>query len=152
MLDPHTTIPEGDREAAYAALLKALARDEPEALRRAAATIDAQAAQRVRVAGAPAASLARAWLASAGNQDPTTPQLFTFTYPAHVYFEIVASGGPDVARRLATRAIRHLLGQDEPLGGVNGPLPAEPSLSNVAVWVGSTGTRTGDALELELMD
>jgi hypothetical protein len=156
MLDPNRTIPEGDLDAAYTDLLKALARYERDALRRAAAALEGEPSTSAAEGGNFAAKLARAWLAFTGNQEPATPpdgsQLFTFTYPAHLYFEIVSSGGAAVARRLARRAMGLLLGMDEPLGGVDGPLPAEPSLLNLTVWVGSNGKRPSDRLELELME
>ena len=155
MFDPNSTIPEADREAAYTALLKALARDEPDALRRVTATVEAEHDAHESYTDVPAATLARAWLAATGQQEhaamPQGLHLFTFTYPAHVYFEIVTSGKA-VAQRQARRAMALLLGRDEPLGNVAGRFPSEPSIQNVTVWLGSSGERKGDTLELELME
>jgi hypothetical protein len=100
---PETTMPEDRLRNAYADLLLTLARDEPEALERAARTLAGDAARHVAALpdGSPGAQLARAYLAFTGNQAPTAPgegmQVFTFTYPAHVVFQIIGAGGPKAA-------------------------------------------------------
>lgn len=140
---PDSTLPDETLRSSYAELLRTLAREEPEALRRAAPLMDADAAR-----------LAHTWLAFTGDLPrraaPERPRLFTFSYPAHVIFQVAAASVP-AARRLARRGVAELLATDTPLGALAGPLPASPSLSNTAVWLGSVGEEK-DVLELELVD
>ena len=153
---PDSTLPEETLRSSYANLLDTLAREEPEALRRAAALMDAEAARHAATLpeGSPGARLARTWLALAGDISPTAAperaRVFTFSYPAHVIFQ-VAAGSVPAARRLARRGVAELLASDAPLGALAGPLPASPSLSNTVVWLGSVGEEK-DVLELELVD
>jgi hypothetical protein len=155
---PETTmLPEDRLRNACADLLLTLARDEPEALERASQTLAGDAARHVVALpdGSPGAQLARAYLAFAGNQAATVPaegmQVFTFTYPAHVVFQIIGAGGPKAARRVARRSLGAMLESDEPVAGINGPLPGEPAISNVFVWLGSP-SGDADVLELEGID
>jgi len=153
---PDTTLPETQLRTAYADLLAALARDEPEALLRAAQTLEADPARQAAALpdGSPAARLARAWLGFTGNQPPTAHgegSVFSFSYPAHVVFEVVGAGGVAAARRLARQGIAALLASDTPLAGIDGPFPGEPSIRNVVAWLGSV-SQDGDVLDLELVD
>lgn len=154
---PETTLPEDQLQNAYADLLLTLARDEPEALERAAQTLAGAAARHIAALpdGSPGAQLARAYLAFTGIQAATVPsagmRVFTFTYPAHVVFQIIGAGGPKAARRVARRSLGAMLESDEPVAGINGPLPGEPAISNVSVWLGSP-SGDGDVLELEGID
>ena len=154
---PEKILPEDRLQSAYADLLLTLARDEPEALERAARTLAGDAARRAAALpdGDPGAQLARAYLAFTGNPAASVPaegmQVFTFTYPAHVVFEVIGAGGPNAARRLARRSLAAMLESDEPIAGIAGPLPAEPTISNVAVWGGSPSADR-DVLELEGID
>ncbi|HEU4454973.1 MAG TPA: hypothetical protein VFR81_18055 [Longimicrobium sp.] len=158
---PETTMPEDRLKSAYADLLLTLARDEPEALERAAQTLAGDAARHVAALpdGSPGAQLARAYLAFAGNQPTTVPaegmQVFSFMYPAHIAFEVVGAGGPQVARRIARRIARRslaaMLESEEPVAGIDGPLPAQPAISNVVVWLGSPAADK-DVLVLEGID
>ena len=154
---PESTIPEDRRQSACADLLLALARDEPEALERAAATLAGDAARHTPAlpGGSPGALLAHAYLGFAGHQVATVTaegmQVFTFTYPAHVVFQVVGAGGPKAARRVARRSLGAMLESDEPVAGINGPLPGEPAISNVFVWLGSP-SGDADVLELEGID
>jgi hypothetical protein len=139
---PETTLPEDRLRNAYADLLLALARDEPEALARAAETLAGDAARHPAALpdGSPGAQLARAYLAFAGNPPASVPaegQVFGFRYPAHIAFEVIGAGGPAAAQRVARRAIAALQVSDDPIAGIQGPLPAEPALMNVVVWLGS---------------
>lgn len=154
MQHPNYTVSADVLLSVYADLLATLARDEPDALRRAAATVQDQVGTGQQ-ATSPASQLSRAWLAFAGNAEPTASpdaEVFHFTFPAHLAFEVVVlGGGAAAAQRVARRALAALDASDAPLGGVDGPLPAAPSLLNVSVWAGST-RRKGDRLELELTD
>ena len=154
---PETTMPEDRLQSAYADLLLTLARDEPEALERAAQTLAGDAARHVAALsdGSPGAQLARAYLAFAGNQAATAPaegmQVFSFMYPAHIAFEVVGAGGPQVARRIARRSLAAMVESEDPVAGIDGPLPAQPAISNVVVWLGSPGADK-DVLVLEGID
>jgi hypothetical protein len=154
---PESTIPEDRVQSAYADLVLTLARDEPEALARAAETLAGDAARPLGTLpdGSPGAQLARAYLAFTGNPAAAVPaegmQVFTFTYPAHVVFQVVGAGGPKAARRVARRSLGAMLESDEPVAGINGPLPGEPAISNVFVWLGSP-SGDADVLELEGID
>jgi hypothetical protein len=152
MHHPNETVPADLLPAAYADLLATLARDEPDALRRAAATVQEEVGDWEE---STARLLARAWLAFAGNAEQITSphaDVFHFTFPAHIAFEVVVlAGGVAVAKRVARRALAKLDASDNPLGGVEGPLPGAPSLLNVTVWAGSK-RRKDDHLELELTD
>jgi hypothetical protein len=137
----------------YADLLAALARDEPNALRRVARTVQGQVGTTEQAS--PASQLARAWLAFAGDVDLTLPAdgtVFHFTVPAQIAFEVVANGGVAAAKLVARRALAALDASDKPLGGVAGPLPGAPSLVNVTVWAGSSRLPAADLLKLELTD
>lgn len=157
MLHPDTSLPPDVLAGAYADLVAAIARHEPEALRRAAAAMDddAHALPGAFPDGSPGARLARGWLAFTGNHEPATPsagaEVYTFSYPAHVVFEMLGTAGAAAARRRAARAIGALLGTDVPLGGVAGALPADPSILNLTVWAGSV-SQAGDRLDLELAE
>lgn len=150
---PETTLPEDQLRNGYADLLLALARDEPEALARAAETLAGDAARHAAAlpGGSPGAQLARAYLAFTGYQPAPVPgegpQAFGFRYPAHIAFEVIGAGDTAAAQRIARRAIAALRGSDEPVAGIRGPLPAEPALANVVVWLGSPAGE--DVLELE---
>lgn len=141
-------------QSAYAALLLTLARDEPEALARAAQTLDGDTANHLGVLleNSTGAQLARAYLAFTGKPAQTLleegMQRFTFSYPAHVVFEVVSAGGAGAARRVARRSVAAMLESDEPVVGIEGPLPTEPAISNVVVWLGSPSA-DNDVLELE---
>lgn len=154
---PETTVPEDRLRTAYAELLLTLARDEPEALERAAQTLAGDAA-RLAVAlrdGSPGAQLARAYLAFTDNLAAVVhaegAQVFTFSYPAHIVFQVVGAGSPRAARRIARRSVGAMLESDEPLAGMNGPHPTEPAMSNVTVWLGSPEGEH-DVLDLEGID
>lgn len=154
---PETTLPADRLQSAYADLLLTLARDEPEALERVAQTLAGDAARHAAALadGSPGARLARAYLAFTGNPAATEPaegtQVFTLTYPAHMVFEVVCAGGPKAAQRLARRSLAALLASDDPVAGIDGPLPAEPTITNVVVWPGSPSADK-DVLELEGID
>lgn len=154
---PETTMPEDRLRNAYADLLLTLARDESEALARAAQTLAGDAARHAPALpdGSPGAQLAHAYLAFAGNPATTVPaegmQVFTFSYPAHVVFEVIGAGGPKAARRIARRSLGAMLESDEPVTAMHGPLPTEPAIWNVSVWIGSPAGDT-DVLELEGID
>lgn len=154
---PESTMPEERLRNAYADLLLTLAGDEPEALERAARTLAGDAARfpAALPEGSPGAQLALAYLAFTGNQPAAPPaegtQVFTFTYPAHVVFEVIGAGGPRAARRLARRSLAAMLESDEPIAGIAGPLPSEPTISNAVVWLGSPSDED-DVLELEGID
>lgn len=165
MQHPSKTLSADVLPSAYDDLLTALARDEPDALRRAAATVQDQVGTAEQAS--PASQLARAWLAFAGDVDPTLPPdgtVFHFTFPAQIAFSVVAHGGVAAANRVARRALAALDASDAPLGGVDGPLPGAPSLLNVTVWAGSSRRKSwwpnwvrrwmpaADRLELELTD
>lgn len=154
---PETTMPEDRLKSAYADLLLTLARDEPEALERAAQTLAGDAARHAAAPpdGSPGAQLGRAYLAFAGNQAATVPaegmQVFSFRYPAHIAFEVVGAGGPAAARRIARRSIAAMVESEDPVAGIDGPLPTQPAISNVVVWLGSPAADK-DVLELEGVD
>lgn len=154
---PETTMPEDRLRNAYADLLLTLARDEPDALERAARTLAGDAARFAAALpdGSPGAQLARAYLAFTGNQPATEPgegmQVFSFMYPAHIAFEVVGAGGPEVARRIARRSLAAMRESEDPIGGIDGPLPAQPAISNVVVWLGSPSADK-DVLVLEGID
>lgn len=151
---PNASLPEEDLHGAYADLLALLAHDEPEALDRAARTLDAGWARHAGAltGGSPAARLARTWLAFTGKHQPAAApgegRSFQFTHPAHVAFQVAGAASPEAAQRIAARAVAALAASDIPIGAIDGPLPAEPSIANVVVWIGSV-TGVGDLLELE---
>lgn len=148
---PESIIPADQRAAAYARLLETLAKDEPEALRRAAVTLDQNPTADGREAD-PAARLASAWLVFAGEEAPARDETrgFTFTYPAHVTFSVSAGSAP-AAKRIARSSISALLGSDQPVGAIHGPYPDTPALHDMVLWLGSPSERN-DVLELELTD
>lgn len=154
---PKTTIPENQLQGACAALLLTLARDEPEALRRAAETLKGHSAVPAAAESdsPPAVQLARAYLAFTGNGGVPVPaadrQVFTFSHPAHVVFDVIGAGSVVAARRIARRSLAAIMESDDPVAGIDGPLPAEPAVSNVVVWLGSI-SQAEDALELEMVD
>jgi len=154
---PETTMPEDRLKNAYADLLLTLARDEPEALVRAAQTLAGDATRFAAALpdGSPGAQLARAYLAFTGNQPTTVPaegmHVFSFMYPAHIAFEVVGAGGPEAARRIARRTIAAMGKSEDPVAGIDGPLPAQPAISNVVVWLGSPSADK-DVLVLEGID
>lgn len=155
---PESSIPEDRVQSAYADLVLTLARDEPEALARAAETLTGDASRPLGTTvpdGGPAARLAHAYLAFTGNAAAVTHtegvQVFTFTYPAHVVFQVVGAGSPKAARRVARRSLGAMLDSDEPVAGIDGPLPGEAAISNVYVWLGSPSGES-DVLELEGID
>lgn len=151
---PETTMPEDQLKSAYADLLLTLARDEPEALERAAQTLAGDATRFAAALpdGSLGAQLARTYLAFTGNHAAAAPaegmQVFTFSYPSHVVFDVTGAGGVRAARRLARRSIAAMLESDEPVAGIDGVLPAQPEISNVVVWLGSPSADK-DVLELE---
>ena len=154
---PETSMPEDRLKNAYADLLLTLARDEPEALERAAQTLAGDAARFAAALpdGSPGAQLARAYLAFAGNQPATVPaegmHVFSFMYPAHIAFEVVGAGSPEAARRIARRSLAAMRESEDPVAGIDGPLPAQPAISNVVVWLGSPAADK-DVLVLEGID
>lgn len=153
---PETTMPEDRLRNAYADLLLTLARDEPEALERAAQTLAGDATRFAAALpdGSPGAQLARAYLAFTGNQPTTVPaegmHVFSFMHPAHIAFE-VGAGSPEAARRIARRSLAAMRESEDPVAGIGGPLPAQPAISNVVVWLGSPSADK-DVLVLEGID
>lgn len=148
---PDSSISADQLAAAYARVLQTIAADDPEALRRAAITLD----QNPMLAGRevdPAARLASAWLVFAGEATPSREETrgFTFTYPAHVVFS-VSAGSVQAAKRIARAAINALLGSDQPVGGIQGAYPGTPAVHDMVLWLGSP-TERKDVLELELAD
>jgi hypothetical protein len=154
---PETTMPEDRLRNAYADLLLTLARDESEALERAAQTLAGDAARHAAALpdGSPGAQLARAYLAFTDNRPAAVhaeeTKVFTFSYPAHVVFQVVGAGSPRAARRIARRSVGAMLESDEPLAGMDGPHPTDPGMSNVTVWLGSPAGEH-DVLDLEGID
>jgi hypothetical protein len=150
---PESTLHEDQVGAAYRDLLITLARDEPEALERVARTLAGGAAPQALVVS-PGAQLAGSYLGFVGNhanlEAPEGSQVFTFIYPAHVAFQVVG-GEERAARRLTRRSIAAMLESDLPIAAISGPLPTEPTIANVDVWLGST-TGEKDELTLEQVD
>ena len=140
---PNTVLPPEGRAGAYEALVAALAGYEPEALARAAAAIEDEARDAARPSEEPpaAATLARAWMAFSGHVvsavAPEGARVYTFAFPATVGFDMVGTAGERAARRRARRAVAALIELDRPLCAVQGPLPAEPSILNLEIWLGT---------------
>jgi hypothetical protein len=148
---PEAVLPTEARQQAYNALLSALATHEPEALARAAASIEEEA--RNDDAAPPAAVLARSWLEFTGHVEPATApagsRVYPFTYPAHVAFDIVSSAGKKTTVRRAQKVIAAMLATDRPLCALEGPFPGYPEIVNVEIWAGSI---EGDGDELAVDD
>lgn len=151
---PDTVLPAETRPGAYAALVAALASYEPEALARVAAAIEDEARDAAHPSDStPAATvLARAWIAFSGHVEPVTAQepakVYTFSYPATVGFDMVGTAGKRAASRRANIAVAGLLALDRPLCAVQGPLPEDPSILNLEIWLGTTADTT-DELAIE---
>ena len=150
---PNTVLPAEVRAAAYEALVAALASYEPEALARAAAAIEDEARDAARPAEeSPAAStLARAWIAFSGHVEPVVPpegaKVYSFAFPGIIGFDMVGTAGKRAATRRALRAVASLIELDRPLCAVQGPLPEDPSILNLEIWLG-TG-KDSDELTIE---
>ncbi|HEX8695773.1 MAG TPA: hypothetical protein VF746_25380 [Longimicrobium sp.] len=155
---PDSTLPEDALRGAYADLLFTLAREEPEALRRAADLMEADAVDHSGALpdGSSGARLARTWLVFTGDRPtsaaPEDARVFTFSYPAHLIFQVTSARGVAAARRLARRGITALIASEAPVGAIEGPLPASPGLSSLVVWPGSGDDDERDVLELEVID
>lgn len=142
---PHDTIPADKLQEATHALLHTLAQDEPEALLRAAQTL--QSGGHTPETRSPAAILAESYLASTGNPAPDgaeNAQTYEFNHGGHIHFEVRA-GSRRAANRIARAAVASLLESDAPLGALPGPFPGQPQLRNVTFWLGYSD----DELELE---
>lgn len=151
---PDSILPDTELRIAYTDLLAILARDEPDALARAMTTVESglELPRSAHADVSPAGSLARAWLGFAGHPAPSGPgeaEVYTFTYPAHVVFDIRCAGGPGTAKLLARRCMVNLTESDSPFGAFAGPFPADRRMENVVVWLGSR-TQKDDVPELEL--
>lgn len=152
---PDARVPADLLHEAYVGVLSAIARHEPDALERVVRAISDEGSnlpgERAR---GTAALLAREWLVFAGNHARAVveppEQVFLFTFPATMTFEMVGSGTPESARRRALRAVRALVAEDEPLGAISGPHPAHPAMLNLTVWAGSSEGDAEDRLRLEL--
>jgi hypothetical protein len=150
---PNTVLPPEARAGAYEALVAALASYEPEALARAAAAIEDEARDAARPSeeSPAAATLARAWIAFSGHLEPVVApegaKVYSFAFPGTVGFDMVGTAGERAATRRAQRAVAALIELDRPLCAVQGPLPEDPSILNLEIWLG-TGKDT-DELTIE---
>ena len=152
---PDTQVPAELLHAAYVELVSAIARHEPDALQRAAWTIDEAVSLPGETPGGAAQLLARAWLGFTGHHDRIVSappaRTFSFAFPATMTFDTVGTGTQKAAHRRALQALRAVMDQDVPLAALSGPLPGYPSILDVVVWVGSTERYGGeDKLRLEL--
>lgn len=148
---PRDSIPADKLQEATHALLHTLAQDEPEALLRAAQTL--QSGGHPAETPSPAAVLAESYLALTGNAargGAEAAQTYEFNHGGHVHFEVRA-GSRRAANRIARAAVAALLDSDAPLGALPGPFPGHPQLRNVTFWLGYSddeleleGTRTGE--------
>ena len=141
---PRDSIPGDKLHEATHALLHTLAQDEPEALLRAAQTL--QSGGHPAGTPSPATVLAESYLALAGNaaHGAEAAQTYEFNHGGHIHFEVRA-GSRRAANRVARTAVAALLDSDAPLGALPGPFPGYPQLRNVTFWLGYSD----DDLELE---
>lgn len=146
---PNTVLPAEARAGAYEALVAALASREPEALARVAAAIEDEARDAARPAEGPpaAAILARTWIAFSGHvgpvAEPGRAKVYTFAFPATIGFDMLGTAGESAALLRAKQAVAALIELDRPLCAVQGPLPEDPSILNLEIWLG-TGKDTDD--------
>ena len=150
---PNTVLPPESRTPAYETLVAALASYEPEALARAAAAIEDEARDAARPSEQPpaASTLARAWIAFSGHVEPVVAsegeKVYSFAFPGIVGFDMVGTAGKRAAMRRALRAVAGLIELDRPLCALQGPLPEDPSILNLEIWLG-TG-KDSDELTVE---
>jgi hypothetical protein len=77
-------------------------------------------------------------------------KVYTFAYPATVCFDFATTASARAAKRRARQAVAGLVTLDRPLCAVQGPLPENPSILNLEIWLGTESDT--DELTLELAD
>jgi hypothetical protein len=153
---PDTGRPPEEVNDAYATLLRILAHDEPDALRRTLATMAEAPEHSPAVSEALAVDLGRGWLAAAGqilaSEPAEGPRRHNCSFPAHIVFEIVGPTTERGAQRVAQRLMHQLMDKGTPLGMIPGAFPGLPRVLNVVIWPGLKADASTDVVEMEGYD